>query len=95
MAGTFSGSVATLVDALIAVVPPGALFFVAYGRYDGMFRDNVVFLYFIGGLIVGGLLGFISILALGLNAPLITVLLIALFWPVSITLGLNRRKLGR
>jgi hypothetical protein len=92
VAGTFAGSAATLVDAFIAVIPAAALFFGAYGRYDGMFRDNVVFLYFIGGLLVGGLLGFVTILALGINAPLVTVLLIALFWPVSITLGINRRK---
>jgi len=77
---------------VLAVLPAAAVFFLAYGRYDGAFRDNVVFLYFIGGLLVGGVLGLVSLLALGNLAPLISVVIIALFYPVTVVLGINRRK---
>ncbi|GEM_PF-4895968 len=82
----------TLADAVLAVIPAAVVFFAAYGRYDGMFRDNVVFLYFIGGLLVGGLLGIVSLFALGIAAPVFTVLIIALFFPITVVLGINRRK---
>lgn len=83
----------TLTNAFLAVLPPAAIFFLAYGRYDGTFRDNVVFIYFIGGLLMGGLLGFISLVALGANiGPLLVVLLLALFYPISVVMGINRRK---
>jgi hypothetical protein len=82
----------TLADAFVAVLPAAAIFFGAYGRFDGMFRDNVVFLYFIGGLIVGGLLGVVSLFALALEAPIPTVIILSLFYPITVTLGINRRK---
>lgn len=82
-----------LLNAVVAVVPAAALFFWAYGRYDGTFRDNVVFLYFIGGMVMGGLLGFLSLLAyVGLANQLIAVVLLALLLPIAITVGINRRK---
>lgn len=83
----------TLAGAVLAVLPAAVTFFLAYGRYDGAFRDNVVFLYFIGGLMMGGLLGLISLLALGSGlGALLVVLLIALFWPIAVVAGINRRK---
>lgn len=82
----------SIVNAALAVIPAGALFYWAYGRYDGAFRDNVVFLYFMGGLLMGGFLGFLSLLALELLAPLIAVILLALLFPISQTIGINRRK---
>lgn len=85
--------VVSLVNAVVAVVPAAALFFWAYGRYDGTFRDNVVFLYFIGGMVMGGLLGFLSLLAFVVLAnQLIAVVLLALLLPIAITVGINRRK---
>lgn len=84
----------TLANAIVAVLPAGGLFFWAYGRYDGMFRDNVVFLYFMGGLLMGGFLGFLSLLSLEsfVASPLVAVLLLALLFPISVTIGINRRK---
>ena len=83
----------TLANAILAVLPPAAVFFLAYGRYDGAFRDNVVFIYFIGGLLMGGLLGFISLIALGSGiGALVLVLLLALFYPIAVVAGINRRK---
>lgn len=83
----------TLADAVLAVLPAAATFFLAYGRYDGTFRDNVVFLYFIGGLMMGGLLGLVSLLALGSGfGALLVVLLLALFYPIAVVAGINRRK---
>lgn len=83
----------TLANAVLAVLPAATVFFLAYGRYDGTFRDNVVFIYFIGGLLMGGLLGFISLVALGSGiGPLLIVLLLALFYPVAVMAGINRRK---
>ncbi|HVM44584.1 MAG TPA: hypothetical protein VM582_01515, partial [Candidatus Thermoplasmatota archaeon] len=65
----------------------------AYGRYDGTFRDNVVFLYFIGGMAMGALLGFLSLLSfVVLQNQLIAVVLIALLLPIAVTVGINRRK---
>ena len=83
----------TLVYSLLAVLPPAAVFFTAYGRYDGAFHDNVVFLYFMGGILMGFLLGFLTIAALSSGiAPLIVVALLSLLYPISLTVGINRRK---
>lgn len=77
--------------AFLAVIPVGAVFFLAYGRYDGAFRDNVVFLYFMGGLLMGAFLGIVTLFALNLGA-LIIVLILALFYPIALVAGVNRRK---
>ena len=82
----------SLVNAVLAVLPAGALFFWAYGRYDGTFRDNVVFLYFIGGMAMGALLGFMSLLSFVNLVPLVAVVLLALLFPIAVTVGINRRK---
>lgn len=80
-----------IVAATLAALPPAAIFFVAYGRYDGAFRDQVVFLYFIGGMLVGGLLGFFILLLLGAN-PLVMVIGLALLLPIASVAAINRRK---
>jgi hypothetical protein len=77
--------------AVTAVVPVGAVFFLAYGRYDGTFRDNVVFLYFMGGLLVGAFLGVLTLIALNLM-PLLTLVILALFFPIALVASINRRK---
>lgn len=83
----------TLANALVAVLPPAAYFFFAYGRYDGTFRDNVVFIYFVGGLIMGGCLGFMSLLSFSLlQSSIITILLLSLLYPIAVVIGINRRK---
>lgn len=82
----------TLANALLAVLPPAAYFFLAYGRYDGTFKDNVVFIYFIGGLIMGGFLGFMSLLSFALVATFLAVILLALLYPIAVVIGINRRK---
>lgn len=82
-----------LVYSILAVLPPAAIFFVAYGRYDGTFRDNVVFLYFTGGVLMGFLVGFLTaaVFTQQVNA-LLSVLLLAILYPISVTVGINRRK---
>ena len=86
-------NVLSLVTAPLALVPPAAIFFAAYGRYDGAFKDNVVFLFFIGGLVMGGFLGVITLFALAaLASPIIAVVLLALFYPIATVAGINRRK---
>lgn len=83
----------SVANAVLAMLPAAAIFFVAYGRYDGTFRDNVVFIYFIGGLIMGGFLGLFSLVALGSGiGDLVRVLLIALIYPIALVAGINRRK---
>lgn len=84
--------VVTLTNAVLAVIPAALVFFVAYGRYDGMFRDNVVFLYFIGGLILGGFLGFLALFSLASVNALVAVVLLALLVPIGVVAGINRRK---
>lgn len=81
-----------LIAAALAALPAGIVFFVAYGRYDGAFRDNVVFIYFIGGLAVGGFLGLFSLVLFGANAVLISILGVALLYPITLVLAINRRK---
>ena len=87
--------VVTLADAFFAVLPAAGLFFWAYGRYDGLFRDNVVFLFFIGGLLAGGFLGIFSLFAfVSASGPLIllALVLIALLVPITLVAAINRRK---
>lgn len=77
---------------LVALLPAGLLFFLSYGRYDGAFRDQTVFLHFMGGLLLGGFLGFVILVLYSTNAALVQVLLPALLFPISITSIANRRK---
>lgn len=81
----------SLAMAFIAVIPVGAVFFLAYGRYDGVFQDNVVFLYFMGGLGVGAVLGVFTLFALTLGS-FWTIVLLSLFYPISVVAGINRRR---
>lgn len=89
-----------------AIVPAGLVLFVSYGRYDGCFRDNVVFLNFIGGLLVG-LFGGVFLLFVGsgvvaadaagaprVSAPseIVFIATFALLVPVLVTAIVNRRK---
>lgn len=81
-----------LVCAAAAAVPSGAIFFVAYGRYNGAFRDNVVFLHFMFGLVMGGFLGAASFVLFRIDAPLLQVLGVALLFPIAVVAVINRRK---
>lgn len=81
-----------IVAASLAAIPAAAAFFVAYGRYDGTFQDRVVFLYFIGGMILGGFLGFFALLLLTTIAALIVILLLSILLPIAVTAAVNRRK---
>ncbi|MFA5860534.1 MAG: hypothetical protein WDA16_02450 [Candidatus Thermoplasmatota archaeon] len=81
-----------IVAAALAALPAAGIFLVAFGRYEGAFRDNVVFIYFIGGLIVGGFLGFFTLLLYGTNATLIQIIGLALLYPITIVMAVNRRK---
>lgn len=85
-------NVVSLTMAFLAVIPVGVVFFLTYGRYDGTFRDNVVFLYFMGGLLLGSVLGVFTIVALGLAVGLLSVILLALLYPIALVAGINRRK---
>lgn len=81
-----------IMPALVGIVPAAALFFISYGRYDGSFRDNVVFLYFIGGLILGAFLGFAMLFILSTNSMLAHLIGLPLLLPVAILACANRRK---
>jgi uncharacterized membrane protein len=82
----------SLVNALVAILPAGVVFFTAYGRYDGHFRDQTVFLHFMGGLLMGGLLGFLTLLLYAIDAPLLQVVFPALLYPVALVAVANRKK---
>jgi len=79
--------------ATLAAIPAAAAFFVAYGRYDGAFRDQTVFLYFIGGMALGAVLGFATLV---LSAPgssaLLAVIFLPLLIPIAVVATVNRRK---
>lgn len=81
-----------LLYAMLAVLPPGAVFFFAFGRYDGTFRDNVVFLYFLLGLLLGFVLSFATILVFSTALSIIAIILLALLYPAALVVGINRRK---
>lgn len=81
-----------IVAATVSALPAAGAFFVTYGRYDGAFRDNVVFLYFIGGLVLGGFLGFLTLLLYSTTATLIQLVGVALLYPIAIVALCNRRK---
>jgi len=80
-----------LVTALVAILPAGALFFFAYGRYDGLFRDNVVFLFFVGGLLLGAFLSLFAVY-MSVFGLLYFVTLVPLLYAVALVAALNRRK---
>lgn len=82
----------TVVNSILAVIPAGVVFFLAYGRYDGTFKDNVVFLFFLGGLLLGFLVGLFTLFALSVPSTVLTPLLLALFYPIAVIVGINRRK---
>jgi len=42
-----------IAQSILAVLPAAAALLISYGRYDGFFKDNIIFLYFVGGLIAG------------------------------------------
>ncbi len=86
-----------LVTGILAIVPAGALFFVAYGRYDGLFHDRIVFLHFIGGLLLGAFLAVFALIAgvavpRGLQRTALFVLLTPLLYAIAPAAILNRRK---
>lgn len=80
-----------LATAVIAIVPVGALFFFAYGRYDGLFRDNVVFLFFMGGLLAGGFLSLFAVY-MALFVPILLVTLVPVLYAIVPASFVNRRK---
>lgn len=85
-----------IVAATLAAIPAAAAFFVAYGRYDGVFQDRVVFLYFIGGMLLGFFVSVISLFflvsAIGPSRLFLAVIGLALLLPISVVAMVNRRK---
>lgn len=81
-----------IASAVLAAAPAAAVFFTAYGRYDGAFEDRTVFLYFIGGMLVGGLLGFFALLLINTASALVAVLGLALLIPIATIAAVNRRR---
>lgn len=82
-----------IVAASVAAIPAAAAFFLAYGRYDGAFNDRVIFLYFIGGMAVGALLGFLALLLFVSGiAAIVQVVFLALLFPIAVVAVINRRK---
>lgn len=72
-----------------AILPAIAVLFLSYGRYDGMFRDNIVFLNLIGGMALGFLTG---VFLLYSGSPLLFVIGAAVLVPLFATVVVNRRK---
>lgn len=83
---------AGIVAGTLAILPAGLVMFVSYGRYDGMFRDNVVFLNFIGGMVLGLVVGAFLRLTFLYAAPEIWFILVASLVPLVMTSFLNRRR---
>lgn len=72
--GFVRGMAYTLLTAgLLSIVPALAVLFLVYGRYEGQFRDEQVFLLFIGGLAVGLLAGLFQAFAAASGAAALIV----------------------
>ncbi|MHB8584578.1 MAG: hypothetical protein ACYDDF_01890 [Thermoplasmatota archaeon] len=64
---------ASLSSGLAAFLPGLAAIFILYAPYDGSFKDNVIFLWFLGGLLLGTALGVLEAWVLFVS-PLLYVL---------------------
>lgn len=81
----------SIVSSTLAVLPAGLALLWGYSRYDGFFRDNVIFLFFVGGLIAGMGVAFFHA-ALALAGGIAFVLGIPLLEQFAKTIIVNRRK---
>ena len=79
-----------ILTSVLAVAPAAVALLWGYSRYDGFFKDNVIFLYFMGGLIAGmGVAIFHAVLQ---GNTLAFVLGIPLLEQFAKTIIVNRRK---
>lgn len=80
----------------LAIVPAFAILFVSYGPYDGFFKDNILFLFFIGGILVGFVLAFFEFLLLRPRDPVYLVPMVLVGVPLVEQMAklvvLNRKK---
>lgn len=83
---------APLAAGLAAFLPGLLAIFVLYGPYDGYFRDNIVFLWFVGGLLAGTFAALLNAWVLALAAPLVYVVGAPLVEQGAKLVFLNRRK---
>lgn len=75
---------------LLVLAPAGLVLVASYGRFDGLFRDNVVFLNLMGGMALGAVAGaFLLFLA---GSELGFLFGFALLPPLSVLAVANRRK---
>ncbi len=75
-----------VVRAIVTILPPMAALAIVYAPYDGFFDDRNVFLYFLGGLVLGTLVGFLEVV-LVFSPVAIRGLLLVLLAPVAANLG--------
>lgn len=80
---------AGILAATLAILPMGLVLLVSYGRYDGHFRDNVVFLNLVAGMAVGIL---VAVFLLFSGTAVLFVAVFALVLPLVVTAIANRRK---
>jgi hypothetical protein len=72
-----------ILGGVLAIVPALAVMLLAYGPYDGHFRDNVMFLFFMGGLFAGMVLFmFEALLRTPRGDPLYTWGMVLLGFPI-------------
>ncbi|MGQ0534544.1 MAG: hypothetical protein ACT4PT_00535 [Methanobacteriota archaeon] len=84
-----------LVTSVLVLVPAFVVLFLAYGPYDGVFRDQTLFLQFMFGLGLGLLLAVAqAFLLLGVAAPFVFVLLVPWLESLAKVAVLNRRSLA-
>src|ERR1051326_8520479 len=76
---------------VVTLVPAALALYYAYNRYDGKFRDNVIFLFFIGGLLVGMAVALFGLYLLG-AAPILYVIGMPFVDALAMAALLNRRK---
>lgn len=80
-----------LVTGGLSILPAAAIFFFAFNRYEGHFKDQTVFLFFMGGLGLGALLSLFAVF-FGETGGLLFVLVVPLLYAIAPTAVLNRRK---
>lgn len=80
----------SIVTSILAVLPAAAALLWGYSRYDGFFKDNVIFLYFVGGLVAG--MGVAFFHAALVPYGLVFMVGIPFLEQLAKTIVLNRRK---
>ncbi|MHB8605433.1 MAG: hypothetical protein ACYDCK_09275 [Thermoplasmatota archaeon] len=86
----------SLIVGVLALGPAAATLFLSYARYDGHFKDQTIFLFFLGGFALGMLLAILDLLLLSTTEGIVALIVFgigaAVAHSAAATAALNRKK---